>query len=201
MRLLIDIWSQLCFGLKCRCARTCAVDSSLTHFFISNNLAGNFYLSSTSAIFVRRGKLCICIIKVPLLYMIWTAFSYFFFSSFFLSEMTLPCRERPVLVLPEFSLQKTLELTACLDLLPREVTFFSFFVSVPDPWNFETDQDPWILIPYTGWQIEIWKILLFCHWLSRWQAKTNFLSVFWDITYNYVSGSGSWRPKTLRLRI
>jgi hypothetical protein len=28
--------------------------------------------------------------------------------------------------LPEFSLQKTLELTACLDLLPREVTFFSF---------------------------------------------------------------------------
>lgn len=29
-------------------------------------------------------------------------------------------RERPVLVLPEFSLKKTIELTACLDLLPRE---------------------------------------------------------------------------------
>ena len=39
-------------------------------------------------------------------------------------------RERPVLVLPEFSLQKTHELTACLDLLPREVSdplLFWFF--------------------------------------------------------------------------
>jgi hypothetical protein len=48
---------------------------------------------------------------------------------------------------------------------------------VPDPWHFGEDPDPDARIHASDYWIRI-RILLFCHWSSRGQQKTNFYIKF-----------------------